>query len=373
MEPKAPKKAFRWLYCLAALALLLVVSGFAALQYASHLLKNEIAAALGGKGEIEALAVGWGSVEISGIRLPGTKGWPAEEQLRAKRITITPSVPDLVRAKLRIKSIRIEEAYLSVFRDQKGKIHILPDLTEGRDGTGNGKKKGNSDTNIEVIIDAIELSVGSIDFYDASVRRPALKIQMDNIHARVANLRFPNLEGMSDLLFDGIILGKQHNGKARIEGKVEFASMESDLQVKLASVDLTTLETYLIRSANTSIKRGNLTLNLHSVIRQGRLNAPGTLTLSQLEISGKNPLFGVAQDVALAAIKDGKGEISAQFVLDGDINSPNFSLNERIIYRMGNALTEKLGGGLKNTGQIVGNLGKRGKDILKGLGKDGKK
>jgi hypothetical protein len=110
-------------------------------------------------------------------------------------------------------------------------------------------------------------------------------------------------------------------------------------------------------------------MNLHSVVKGGRLHAPGTLTLSQLEISGKSNLFGVAQNTALSVIKDSKGEISVQFVLDGDINSPNFSLNERIMSRMGGALTEKLGSGLKGTGQAAGKLGERGKNILKGFGK----
>jgi len=350
----------RWPYYLVALVFLLVIAGFAAFQYASHILKNEIVSALGGKGEVEAIAVTWGSVEITGIRIPGGKGWPAEDQLRAKRITLIPSIADLMRGKIRIRKISIEEAYLAILRDQKGKIHIIPDLTEAPD-SGAGSE-------IEVVIDAIELANASLDFFDASVRRPPLKIQMDSINARISNLHFPALTGMSDLLVDAVIRGKQHHGKAHVEGKIELASMESDLKLRLSNVDLTALQAYLIQAANTGIKRGSMSMSMHSVVRSGRLNAPGTLTLSQLELSDKNPLFGVAQKTALAALKDSKGEISVQFVLDGDINSPNFSLNERIMSRMGNALTEKLGGSVKGVGQAVGDLGERGKNLLKGIG-----
>ena len=65
-----------------------------------------------------------------------------------------------------------------------------------------------------------------------------------------------------------------------------------------------------------------------------RIHAPGTLTLHHLQISDAgNPLdtfLSIPTKAAIAALKDRKEQIKLDFVLDGDLRDPKFSLSESL-------------------------------------------
>ena len=59
----------RWLLILGGSLVALLVIGFAAFQFAIHALKGQVEKALGPYGEVQAINVGLGGVEIVGIRI----------------------------------------------------------------------------------------------------------------------------------------------------------------------------------------------------------------------------------------------------------------------------------------------------------------
>jgi glycerol-3-phosphate dehydrogenase len=101
-------------------------------------------------------------------------------------------------------------------------------------------------------------------------------------------------------------------------------------------------------------------------VRKGLLHAPGTLTLSDLELlpavpSGK--ITGMSASAAIALMKNRKGKISVRFVLDGDINDPHFSLNETMLKTISTSLADMLGvsvGGLAKGVQGIGSGATKG-------------
>ncbi|MDR1889047.1 MAG: DUF748 domain-containing protein [Zoogloeaceae bacterium] len=359
----------RWprILCISLVVILLVL--VVVFQIAVRVLKNEIAAALGPKGEVQELNVGLTGVEIIGIRLPaekmGNKGgdWPVEDLLRAERIVVVPSLIDLLSARVVLKSIRIEGAYLSMLRSRDGRLRVVPSLTET---AAPASSEEDSDAGAAISIGHIELVNSAVEFFDATVRKPALKIRLEQLNVSLDNLHLPDLSGESALRVEGVIKGAHQDGKINIAGKIELASKESDLETRLRGVDLTVLQAYLIKAADTSVRRGSLDLDLHSVVNKGRLNGPGTLTLNHLELgSGSNMFMGVPRNLVVALLKNNKDQISIKFVLAGNINDPSFSLNENFMTNLSASLAASLGISLEGLVKGVGNVGS---NVAKGVG-----
>ena len=70
-------------------------------------------------------------------------------------------------------------------------------------------------------------------------------------------------------------------------------------------------------------------------MKKNRLHAPGRVTLSGLELSTGKTFMGMPREAVVAMMKDKKGQITADFVLEGNIDDPKFSLNENSSARSG--------------------------------------
>ncbi|MDR1351130.1 MAG: DUF748 domain-containing protein, partial [Zoogloeaceae bacterium] len=366
-----------------ALFLLVIVIAF---QIAVRALKSEIIAALGPDAEIRELKISLTDVQLIGIRLPAPKAeggkkvtWPAEDFLRAERLTITPSLTSLLSERIVLSNIRVEGAYLSLLRERDGRLRLLPALTEKpalaktvrRPAPTQftalrrpySKPCATEPVGTKIDINHIEIVGGSIDFFDASVRKTPLKITLENFNFSLDHLRLPELTGESRLKLTSILKGRAQDGNINIEGKIELASKESDLKTRLQGVDLTALQAYLLKSNDTSIQRGLLDMEVRSVVKNGQLHGPGALTLSHLELGGNgNAFMGMPRNLVVAVLKGGKDQINVNFTLAGDINNPKFSLNESIAREIGIGLMSALGIGVEG---LVRGLGNAGGDIGK--------
>lgn len=340
-----------------ALILFLILALFAAaaaigLRYATRALKAQVETALGAESEIGEITVGWSAIEINDITIRGPQGWPAEHTLRAQRITIVPDLRSLLsdRSTVRVKNIRVDDAYLSLLRTREGKLRLLPSLLE---------KKGarqDAPSSIKVAIGKVELHGGAVELFDASVRQPAHKMRLEKLEASVKDLHLPDLHGRTALEVEGIFKGVQRDGTLAIKGWLELADRNSQLSSRLSGVDLVALQPYLIKAAETGVKRGSLDLNMQSTVKKNILHAPGTVTLSGLELSERGSTFmGLPRQMVMSSLKDRNGKISVQFSLDGNLNDPRFSLNESFAKSIGTATAGLLGISIEGLTKGVGN------------------
>jgi hypothetical protein len=322
------------------------------LHFATRELKIQVEKALGPDSEVAEITVGLSSIELRGIRIRAPKGWPAEDTLRAERIVVTPDLVGLVSSRLHVPKITVENAYLSVLRSRDGRLRLLPSLIEKRDKAGTGGEAPS------VSIGAIELRDGVVEFFDATVRQPAHKIRLEQLRASVDDLQVPELKGRTRIALDGTVKGVQRNGKLSIKGWAELATKNSEITTRLQGVDLVALQPYLIKASETGVKRGALDLDLKSTVRNNRLHAPGSVTLNGLELANSEgamgTFMGVPRSLVIAALKNRNGQIQVQFTLEGNINDPQFSLNESFSKRMTASVAEGLGISIEGLTRGVG-------------------
>ncbi|MBS0308966.1 MAG: DUF748 domain-containing protein [Proteobacteria bacterium] len=343
-----------------ALILLLIFAVLAAaaaigLHFATRALKAQVETALGPDSEIGDIQVGWSAIEVHKVTLRGPRGWPAEHALRAQRITIAPDLRSLLsdRSTVRVNSITIEGAYLSILRTREGKLRLLPSLLEKKESKD---AKQTTAPAIAIAIGNIALHDGVVEFFDASVRHPAHKMRLEKLTASVKKLHLPDLAGRTELDVTGTIKGVRRDGTLAIKGWLELADKNSQLSSHLSGVDLVALQPYLIKAAETGVKRGALDLHMTSTVKRNVLHAPGTVTLSDLELSEHGSTFmGLPRQLVVSSLKDRSGKITIKFSLDGNLADPRFSLNDSFAKSIGTATAGLLGISIEGLTKGVGN------------------
>jgi hypothetical protein len=355
--------ARRWgIYAAAGLLalLLLLVAG---MMFGARVLKGRVEAALGPEAEIGEIALRWNGVEVLDLRLKAPRpekgaknAWPAEDTLRARRILVRPDLSKLLAGNVRVGAITIEDAYLSALRTADGKLRVVPSLLEKKSDPAAGPVP-------DIDIDRIELKNGTVAFYDASFvgRKTPFAIRLEQLNAHVTDIALPGLAERSKLHLDGVVKGQRNDGTLQVDGWIQLASQDSEITTRLRTIDLVALQPYLLKAADTGVKRGTLDLDLQSTIKDKRMRAPGSVTLRQLELDERGGSFmGMPRQAALGMLKDNKGQINVKFVLEGKIDDPKFSLNESLATRFGASMADTLGVSLEGIAKGAGSLGQKG-------------
>jgi hypothetical protein len=361
-------RARRLLGAAAALAVALIVAFGAAVS----VLESKVADALGPSSETSAIHVGWSGVVVEGLRIPPPDGWPAADALRAERVTVVPTLRSLVWGDpYRIWSVTFTRPYLSLLRNRSGKLVALPGLRS--DSPAPDEAAAGS---LRVSLREIALEDGVLEIFDARAATPPLKIRIEQLDASLQEMIVPTLTGRSRFELDGVVKGVSQDGHVQIAGWVDLGTRDSSITTQLRSIDLVPLQGYLIRKGETSVRGGRFDLDLRSEVRDRRLHAPGKLSLADLQLAPEagvlGTFMGVSQWALLAALEEKGGTISVDFTIEGDIDSPEFSLDEalntRLAYSLAETLGVSLGGLVEGAGAIGWKGGEAAGEAAKGVG-----
>ena len=365
----------RWGLIALVVVVVLIAGGIVGFRVALGVLRHKVLEALGPDSEIRDIRIGWSSVDVGELRIKGPRGWPAADALRAERVVIVPSLRGLLSRQIGVQSITIVRPYLSALRTKDGQLQVVPSLLTGTAGK-KGEPAGPSapDSARTVSVERITLRDGVLEFFDATVTQPPLKIRLEQVQATVRDLVVAALTGKSRLELAGVLKGVQRDGTLTLAGWAEFATKDSSVKTTLRSVDLVALQPYLVKVPDTGVRKGTLDLDLQSDVSKGRLMAPGKLTISGLELAPAKGAFGtfmgVPREAVVTSLKNRDNKISVNFVLEGDVNHPQFSLNETLSTRLASSMAETLGVSLGGVATGMGALGQSGVEAAGKAGKD---
>lgn len=358
-EPAHRRRGMRRLGIFAGVLLVLALLLLAGWHWALRTLEQQVLAALGPESTLSSIDIRWpGIVVVSGLRIAAPQGWPEADSLRAERIEIVPDLRSLATERVLVQRVSVSGAYLSVLRNRHGSLELLPTLIHRA-----RKPAAPGEDSKALSLGLIEIDQARLDFHDQSLPKKPVHLRIEPVHTALRELRLPELSGQSALEISGTVRGAQRDGSLDIRGWLEVATRESDLQIRLDNVDLTSLEPYLIKASESGVRRGGLSLDLHSQVRGRQLKAPGTLVLSGLELKSSGGIsgtfMGVPRQAVIGALKSGGDQISLSFTLEGNLDNPQFSLNETLSVRVAVGVAQSLGVGLVDIVRDVGSFGGR--------------
>ncbi|GAP37489.1 DUF748 domain-containing protein [Piscinibacter sakaiensis] len=354
----------------AALAVLaLAALALAGWRLALQRLEAAVLGALGPRATLAALQLRWEGVELQGLRLraerSGPQAWPAEDELRAERVRLRPQWASVWRALTggeggwQIARVDVDGAYLSVLRGRDGRLRALPSLL--------GDPAARRDAApLAVLVGTLALHGATLDFLDARVARPPHRLHFSGLQAELGPIAWPALDQPMPLRIDAVMHGAgggaARDGRVHVDGTLTPATRDARLALRLDGVDLRVLQPYLLRLNEGGVERGRLDLQVDATVRGQQLHAPGRVRFSELALGRRGVLdtvAGVPQQLVLKAMEE-RGRIELDFVLEGRLDDPAFSLEENLSTRIAVGLAKALG---VSVGGLVEGLG----SVVKGL------
>lgn len=344
-----------WIALSVVVALAAVAVG--GLHLAAGRLEAALHEALGPRASIGQVRIGLTGVRIDELRIRAAGGaWPAADELVARRVHLRPALASLWSGGWHIARIEVEDGYLSLLRTRQGRLRVLPALLERPRAESSGEAP-------RVRIAEIALREVAIDFFDASVRSGTHKLRFESLRADVGPLAVPAFDEATAIALDATLKGPQKSGRIAIDGTVTIATLDARLKAAVQGVDLVALQPYLLKVNEAGVKRGTLDLTLDASVKARRLQAPGRVTLTGLELAsggGVLATFGGVPRQAVLAAMERDGRIEVGFTLEGRLDDPAFSINDNLATKLAGGLAETLGVSL---GGVVEGVG----SVIKGL------
>ncbi len=327
-------------------------------------IQTRLVAALGPEADVGSVAVGLGDVTVTALRIRG-KGGP--DPLGIARIVVTPSLKSFLTDQIVISKVELETPAVVVTIRPNGAVELPVGLP-----APDPRMVGSGQT-VQVAISEVRVRDGRIDLIDQTVPGPPIHLRLERVEASLERLSIPAKPGKSPLEFQGTVRGRQTEGRVQIAGWVEPVTQSAAAKTSLRSIDLTLLAPYLLKVREATVERGTLDMDLAFEVRQRKVNAPGKATLADLQLGSTrgvlNTFMGLPRQAIVNLLKTREGKIEIEFLVEGDLSDPQFSLQRSLVVAIATGLAEQAGVSLTGVGRGVVELGKKGAEGLGGAAK----
>ena len=233
---------------------------------------------------------------------------------------------------IRLSSIELERPIVAITLKANGKVEFPLPLPAPGAGEA-GEKQGP-----QVAISQLRVHDARIDLTDLSVPHRPVRLRLEKVEAAVQQLAIPLAPGKSPLEFEGLLRGRQADGRVRLSGWVEPITQDASVKATLRSIDLTLLTPYLLKVQEVKVDRGRLDMDLDFQVGRRKVHAPGKATISDLQLRSApglvNSFMGLPRQGVLNLLKSRDGKIELAFLVEGDLNDPRFRLQQSFVTAM---------------------------------------
>jgi hypothetical protein len=212
----------------------------------------------------------------------------------------------------------------------------------------------------DIQLGKITLSGGHIDYSDFFIK-PNYRANLTNIGGSVGAF------GTSSTTPADVVLKGQINGSSPIDisGSINpLAPLAAiDITAKADGIELTELTAYSVKYTGYPIVKGTLSVDVHYTLANQLLSATNHIFLDQLTF-GDHVESSTAKNLpvrlAVAILKDSKGQINLDIPVSGSLNDPQFSLGGIIFHAFMNILTKAITAPFRLLANAIGGIASAG-------------
>ena len=243
----------------------------------------------------------------------------------------------LQQQKLSIQKLALQQPYVRFIINENLTTNISELIIPQPNKSG---ATANADSpELALHIGAIEINDGSANFADFSLT-PNFATAIQQLNGQIGTL-----DNQTNSVAKVDIKGNvDRYAPVTIKGSLmPFDPLKKlDITTDFKHVELTTLTPYSGKFAGYRIQKGRLNLNLHYQINDGKLNATNQLLLEQLQLGERvdSPdAVDLPVRLAIALLKDRKGQIAIDLPIQGDLNNPEFRVAPIVWQTLRNLIT----------------------------------
>jgi len=352
-------KTRKWIIVPGVVALCLLAVVLILSKLSGQFLKTQVEKALGENVKAGAVSISWGKViveDLTFLRDGQTVG-------KVKAINIRADFMSILRNKLSISRVEVDQPYFKLLIDNKGNLLLPIALPEEK--TGEDKQKGKrkeirkdqkpKDT-MPVEVKTLVVRDGKVDFEDRSAARPVL-LKFEDVKIDVNRIAYPFADQWTEYEVSSQLTGGSQKGSIHATGKTNFMNEETKVKTVMKNIDLALLRPYIEKKGDAGIERGFINMNMDAGVVKKHIKAPGAMAIRDLQLSSSGGVsgtfLGVPRSMALSFLKNNNNEISLNFVLEGDLNNPRFNIRENLATRLSVGMANKLGFSITGAGEAV--------------------
>jgi Domain of Unknown Function (DUF748) len=257
--------------------------------------------------------------------------------------------------------VDIDQLYARVVLNEKGDLNLRDGIVQS-DSPNSASKATKPDYKAaaQIRIGGIRMLAGNVNFSDQFIK-PNYTANLTQLNGEMSALA-SDAPQPANLKVQGRV---DSDAPLTIEGTLNPIAPTAllDLRAEARAVELTSLSSYSARWAGYAIEKGKLTAKLHYQIEQGRLNARNEILLNQLVLGEKvdSPqATRLPVKLAIALLKNSKGEIELDIPITGSLSDPEFAVGP-LIWRTFLGLLSKIALSPFNA---LANLGGQGSEEL---------
>lgn len=263
----------------------------------------------------------------------------------------------LTPATLSIQNVMLDKPYINLDIKKDGttnfsnllKTSSTPPLTPAKT-----KKAPTTQDAMSIYIGNIALKRGTTHFQDASLLLPFATFA-DRLNGNISTLDTKNTKP-SVLKLEGKV---DKYGYAKIDGSVLPFDLKdrANLKIIFKNIDMSSLSPYSGKFVGYAIKEGKLSMDLNYKIKKGLMEGANKINLDSLTLGDKiesKEASNLPLGLAIAILKDSKGQIDIDLPISGDLNDPEFRYGSIVWKAFGNLIGSILTSPFKLLGSILG-------------------
>ncbi|GGY77156.1 DUF748 domain-containing protein [Marinobacter zhanjiangensis] len=190
-----------------------------------------------------------------------------------------------------------------------------------------------------IIIEAIELTDGTLQFADYSLPLP-FSTSIHSLSGQISTLSSTSAEP-ARVKLEGQVA---EYGLARADGAVDAwqPTRGTNLQLSFRNLQIPEYSPYTVDFAGRKIAGGTMDLDLDYTVEEQQLDGHNKLVLRDLKLGEKmasSDAMDLPLDLAIGLLQDSEGVIDLDLPVTGNVGDPEFDFNQVIRQALGSALT----------------------------------
>lgn len=196
--------------------------------------------------------------------------------------------------------------------------------------TSLSEEKPKSSSKLKYAINNISINEGLLHFKDAQIK-PSFIAEIEDLNGSIGPIT-TTADQKWDISLDGKVSGQ---GKFKATGFVRPNDFKNELKLDVLfhNIEMTTFTPYSGHFAGYQIEKGKLFLDLGYTLKNSKIIGKNNVLLDQFTLGekvGSKFATNLPVKLALALLKDRKGQIKFKLPVEGDTNSPKFALGNLI-------------------------------------------